>query len=308
MHARVLALLFFVLSAIPALAADPLVDVAWLKANHGKPGVTVLDLRPAKQAYLAGHVPGAIFTDYAKDGWREKNAAGIEGMLPAPEKLATLIGSLGIDNSTLVILVPEGRNAADMGVVTRVYWTLKVLGHDQVSILDGGFAGWVRDVDKDKKPVNPLETADQKPAAKTFKTALRKEMLIEKADVQKALADKTPLVDNRPPDFYVGLTKSPAAKAAGTLPGAQSIPESWLTANNGGTFRTKAQLANLYKAAGVATSGRQINFCNTGHWASLGWFVSSEILGNKEAKVYDGSMAEWTHDASLPIEVKIKAE
>ena len=309
---RFLATLAVILVAVlPASlkAAEPLVDAAWLKANLGRPGVVVLDLKPSRGAYAAGHIPGAVYSDYAKDGWREKNAAGIEGMLPPPEKVELLIGGLGIDNATHVILAAEGRSAADMGTATRIYWTFKVMGHDNVSVLDGGFFAWIAEVDKDKKPVNPLETADVKPAAKVFKANVRADMLIGKADVQKAIAEKrVPLVDNRPQDFFVGLTMSPFAKKAGTLPGAQSVPESWLTVNNGGTFRSKLQMTSLYKAAGVPTSGEQINFCNTGHWASLGWFVASEIMGNKQAKMYDGSMAEWTADPSLPVEVKVKTE
>ena len=295
-----------------AQAADPLVDAAWLKANLAKPGIVILDVRSGagrtKADYLAGHIPGAVFTDYAKDGWREKTKDGIEGQLPPIEKLEALIGRLGIGNDSHVILVPEGRSAVDVGSATRLYWTFKVLGHDTLSLLDGGFVGWVRDVDKDGKPVNPLETTDVKPVAQTFKAKPRPEMIIGKTDVQKALSSKVAVIDNRPQDFHVGLTKSPAAKRAGTIPGAQSLPESWLTANNGGHFRSKSQLTKLYQAQNVPTSGEQITFCNTGHWASLGWFVSSELLGNKQAKMFSGSMAEWTADPNLPVERKIAAD
>ncbi len=84
--AIVLAPLAF-LAPVAAWAAEPLVDVAWLKANLGKPGMVILSVRSGggvgKDAWLKGHIPGAVFTDYAKDGWREKTAAGIEGQLPA---------------------------------------------------------------------------------------------------------------------------------------------------------------------------------------------------------------------------------
>jgi len=72
-------------------------------------------------------------------------------------------------------------------------------------------------------------------------------------------------------------------------------------------FRSKDTIAKLYQAAGVPTSGEQISFCNTGHWASIGWFASSEILGNKDAKMYDGSMTGWTA-AKMPMEAKIKVQ
>jgi thiosulfate/3-mercaptopyruvate sulfurtransferase len=306
------ALVALLLVLAPARAAEPLVDVAWVKANLGRPGVLLLDVRSGagrtRADYLAGHIPGAVFTDYGKDGWRERTKDGIEGQLPPAERLEALIGRLGIDNATHVVLIPEGRNAADMGAATRLYWTFKVLGHDNLSILNGGFFAWVREVDKDKKPVNPLETTDVRPAPRSFKAALRHGMLVGAADVEKAMADSIAIVDNRPQDFHVGLTRSFAARRAGTIPGARSLPESWLTDNNGGTFRTQAQLARLYQAQSVPTAGPQIMFCNTGHWASLGWFVSSEMLGNKDARLYSGSMAEWTADPRRPVEVKVKAD
>ncbi|HRD75009.1 MAG TPA: rhodanese-like domain-containing protein, partial [Hyphomicrobiaceae bacterium] len=93
-------------SAAPSMT--PLVDAAFLRANLGKPGLVVLEARGLpKAAYLVGHIPGAVFTDYGKDGWREKSAAGVDGMLPPPEKVAKLIGSLGIDNDSHVIIVPD---------------------------------------------------------------------------------------------------------------------------------------------------------------------------------------------------------
>ena len=81
-----------------------------------------------------------------------------------------------------------------------------------------------------------------------------------------------------------------------------------MTANGGGAFRQPSELAVLFDTAGVSTTGKQVNFCNSGHWASIGWFVSHEILGNEEAKMYDGSMLEWSADASLPIEQHVKLQ
>ncbi|HRY06991.1 MAG TPA: sulfurtransferase [Hyphomicrobiaceae bacterium] len=308
-----LALMGFVLAALPAAAADPLVSADWVKSNLGKPGIVLLDVSSgggrSKADFVAAHIPGSVFTDYAKAGWRERNAEGVNSMLPPAAKLEKIIGALGIDNATHVVLIPMGKRAQDTGAATRLYWTFKVLGHDDVSILDGGYLGWVADVDKEtKKPVNPLETGESNPQAKEFKANVRQDMIATKDDVKAAMADKEPLVDNRPNDFFLGISKSKDAKVGGTLPGATNLPEAWLTVNNGGKFRSKDQLAKLYQAAGVATTGKQINFCNTGHWASLGWFVSSEIMGNKQARMYDGSMAEWTRDDKAPVQRTIVIE
>lgn len=296
-----------------AQAAQPLVDVAWVKANTGKSGIVFLDVRgklagKSKADYLRAHIPGAVWTNYLKDGWRSKDKTGTPGQMAPVAKLEKLIGGLGIDNNTHVVIVPQGAKALDVGTAARIYWTFKVLGHDKVSILNGGMAAYGKIDPKTKKPVNPLEKGDNKPTAKTFKASLRKEMIVTKADVQSAQAAGITLVDNRPHNQFVGINRHKLAKRSGTIPGATNLPENWLTQNGGGMFRPSAQLAKLYAAAKVATSGKQINFCNTGHWASLGWFVSHELMGNKEAKMYDGSMLEWSADKSLPIDQKVALE
>ncbi len=289
-----------------AMAAEPLVDAAWVKANIGKAGVVFVDTRPQVD-YLRGHIPGAVHTDYAKDGWRVKKG-DVVGMFPDDTgKLAKLIGDLGIDNSTHVILVAPGKISTDMGIATRLFWTFKVLGDDNVSVFNGGMAAYLADVDKKGNPTNPLEKGMAKPAAKTFKVSLRKDMLPNRDDVKAAMDKGVTLVDNRPSDQYLGVTRPPVDTASGTISHARNVPQEWLTKNGGGTFRSKAELEKLYSAAGVPTAGKQINFCNTGHWASIGWFVSSQVLGNKQAEMYDGSMSDWTHH-KMPTETHIKVE
>ncbi len=289
-------------------AATPLVDVGWVLANQGKPRIVFLDVRGKlgganKATFLRAHIPGAVWTNYLKDGWRIKDKAGTVGQLPSTAKLEKLIGGLGIGNSDHVVIVPVGGKALDMGTATRVYWTFKVLGHDKVSILNGGMNAYTKKKDaKTKKPVNPLAKGASKPTAKTFKASLRKDMLVTKADVQKASASGGMLVDNRPHNQFLGINRHGKAKRNGTIPGSRNLPENWMTMNGGGMFRKSSELAKLYDLAGVPTSGAQISFCNTGHWASLGWFTSSEILGNKQAKMYDGSMVEWSADKALPMQ------
>ena len=297
------ALSLFLATAASAYAAEPLVDVAWVKANMGKPGVALVDVQqPAN--YLGGHIPGAANTDFGKSGWREERASDkVPDMFPDKlDKLVAHIGSLGIDNSTHVVLVPPGREYGDMGWATRIYWTFKVLGHDNVSILNGGMSAWAKD------KANPIETGAAKVAAKTFTPHLRKDMIATIADVKAAKAKGALLVDSRPEDQYAGINRNPKASMNGTLEGAKNLPSGWTTENGNGTFRPKAQLEQLYKVANVPTSGEQITFCNTGHLASIGWFVSSELVGNKKTKLYDGSMVEWTLAKAGPVEQKVKLQ
>ncbi len=286
-----------------AWAAEPLVDVKWAIANVGKPGIVFVDFQSSKD-YSDGHIPGAVNTNYGKDGWRaERKEDKVPDMLPADVgPLAAMIGTkLGIDNDTHVVLVPQGNTALDVGQATRVYWTFKVLGHDKVSILNGGIASY----SEDEKA--PMEKGIVKAVPKTFKANVRKEMLVTMDDVKKArAAGNVLLVDNRPEDQYVGIAKHPKAPISGTIAGAKNLPNQWTTVNGGGEFRSKAQLEKLYAYAGVPTTGAQINFCNTGHWASVGWFVSSELMGNKQARMYDGSMVEYTMLKGEGVEAKVK--
>ncbi|MGI9304474.1 MAG: sulfurtransferase [Gammaproteobacteria bacterium] len=290
-----------------ALAADPLVDVDWIKAHSCDDGVRVLDIRNrldggSKTAYLQGHIPCAVHTDYLKDGWRSA-VNKVPGQLSNPDNLAKLAGRLGIGNDTHVVVYHHGKNALDMGSATRLYWTFKVLGHDEVSILNGGYLAYAAD------EKNKIEKGANKPEAVAFKSNLRTEMLITKDDVKKAIEDDSiSLVDLRPNHQFVGINRHPKARRSGTIPTARNLPESWVTANGGGAMRPVAQLKQLYAAAGLDPNAKQINFCNTGHWASLGWFVNSELMGNSNAMLYDGSMVEWSADDSLAMEQKVAIE
>ncbi len=290
-----------------SMAAQPLVDVNWIKQHSCDENVKVLDIRNgidggSKATYEKGHIPCAVYTDYLKGGWRSE-INKVPGQLSKTEDLEKLIGGLGIDNDTHVVIYHHGKNAADMGSATRMYWTFKVLGHDEVSILNGGYLAY----SADKK--NKIEKGDNKPEVKTFAANVRTDMLISKDDVKKAIEDDAvTLVDMRPNHQYVGINRHGKARRNGTIPTAKNLPESWVTTNGGGAFRPPEELAKLYALAQVDPGAKQISFCNTGHWASLGWFVGSELMGNKNVLLYDGSMVEWSADESLPMEQQISLE
>lgn len=296
MKLRQYLLLFLLLFTSPLLlAAQPLVDGAWLVANLDKPNLLVVDLQPGP-AYLQYHVPGAIHSDYAD--WRRPDAKGTPQMLPPVTELEQLIGGLGIDNQTHVVLVVTGRSAGELASATRVYWTLKALGHDAVSILDGGLIAYAQGQGRLEKELN-------QPRATTFKTQLRPEYRVDAEQVKAALDTSTRLIDNRSGAEHMGLL-SGEKERPGTLPGAVNLPFDWLTVNGGATFHKPENLKRIYQAVGVPLQGEQISFCHTGHRTSLAWFVSHELLGNTRARLYDGSIAEWAVDPALPMEQKIK--
>lgn len=287
------------------LSAQPLVDADWLATHSCDEGVVVVDIRPDGEVVKESHVPCAVHAPYPEAGWRVERD-DIPGQLPPTEELAKLIGGLGIDNDSHVVIYSPGFSSSDTAAGTRVYWTFKVIGHDNVSLLDGGFAHYQSDMAGGKRRPLTTHSETRRPTAKRFEAALQADLLATRAEVKSAIDQGVSLVDHRPADMYLGINRHPAAPRSGTLPTAGNVPERWLTENAGGQFRSKEVLSRLFETANVPTSGPQINFCNTGHWASIGWFVSHELLGNKEAKLYDGSMVEWSRYDELPIEQKIK--
>ena len=126
--------------------ADPLVTPQWLNEHLADTDLVVLDIRSAidgggAQAYAAGHIPKSVHSDYDKAGWRVTRN-NVPFMVPTVPELEKLIGDLGIDEDTHVVVVPAGVNVLDFGSAARTYWTLKYAGVKNVSILDGGVAAW----------------------------------------------------------------------------------------------------------------------------------------------------------------------
>lgn len=287
----ILAFLAFALFATESFAADgmgPLIDSRWLAVHAAEPGIVIIDTR--------SHIPGAVHTDYGRDGWRVTDANGTPGMFPSDATglgaLADRIGEMGIDNDSHIVLVPRGRDEIDLGVATRIYWTFKVLGHDKVSILNGGMMAYLEEASR------PL-TRDLTPSnLRTFDVALRSDMLLQEAEVKQAMVRDHTLIDARPVSQFQGRTKSGAVTRPGTIPGARSLPAENLTRPQSGAFQSATALDRLFVSAGVGKTNAPILFCNTGHWASVNWFVASELLGMKDARLYDGSMAEWTADST----------
>jgi thiosulfate/3-mercaptopyruvate sulfurtransferase len=293
-----LALVMAALTA-PALGADvtPLVGVDWLKAHLHDQDLVVLDIRSAidgggTQAYEAAHIPGSVHSDYDKAGWRVTRR-DVPFMVPTTAELEKLIGDLGIDEDTHVVVVPAGVNVLDFGSAARTHWTLKYVGVSKVSILDGGIAAW-------KQASLPVETGAKAPSPKIFTATVDKSILAEAGDVE-VIESKggATLIDARPASFFAGKEKAPNAAAYGHIPGARNVDSSEFYDSASNRLKPTAALAKI--ANGIATEP-VVAYCNTGHWAATDWFVLHELLGNKAARLYAGSMVEWTSNPGRPIE------
>jgi thiosulfate/3-mercaptopyruvate sulfurtransferase len=288
--------LFLMAAPVRAAEAQPLVSAAWLNDHLKDSGLVVLDVRSAldgggEKAYLEAHIPGSVHSDYDKAGWRVTRN-NVPFMVPTAAELEKLIGDLGIDEDSHVVVVPAGVSVLDFGAAARTYWTLKYAGVKKLSILDGGVAAW-------KKAGYPLVAGSSKPSPAIFTATIDKSILAEAPEVEKLQAGhNATLIDARPAPFYTGKEKAPAASAYGRIPGAVNVDSAAFYDDNTNTLKPKAELE---KVAREVSGGPAVTYCNTGHWAATDWFVLHEVLGREQTRLYAGSMVEWTSNASRPI-------
>jgi len=277
--------------------AEPLVSVQWLNDHRADSNLVVLDIRSAidgggAQAYAAAHIPGSVHSDYDKAGWRVTRN-NVPFMVPTTPELEKLIGDLDIDEDSHVVVVPAGVNVLDFGSAARTYWTLKYAGVKDVSILDGGVAAW-------RQAGLPTESGTKAAVPKIFTASVDKSILALASDVESIEGKGgATLIDARPASFFTGKEKAPASQAYGHIPGAVNIDSGRFYDQTTNRLKSKAELAAIISAV---PEGPTVSYCNTGHWAATDWFVLHELLGHKEARLYAGSMVEWTTNASRPIE------
>ncbi|MEX2132092.1 MAG: rhodanese-like domain-containing protein, partial [Pseudohongiellaceae bacterium] len=230
--------------------------------------------------FARGHLPGAVESSYAS--WR----GPIEnpGALPDLSTLTQLVQNLGIEVSTPVVVVHAGSTPADMGSATRVYWTLKSLGVMDVAVINGGLQAW-------RDQGLPLSTESAEVFPSDFMPRWNEQWRVTTAEVEALVeSGEARLIDSRPPAFFQGLQSS--FGRPGTIKGASNLTyESWF---DGDRLRTVDELRAIYAAHGSIESPITVNFCNTGHWSSISWFVMSELLQVSNTRLYAESIAEWS--------------
>ncbi|QRM33562.1 sulfurtransferase [Microvirga sp. VF16] len=282
------------------MTTSPLVPVDWLSDHIADSSVLIVDIRSAESggraAFEAGHVPGAVHSDYAAVGWRIAEG-GAGGLLPDAGHLSALLSRIGITPEHHVVIVSAGEAASDFSAAARVYWTLKALGHRQVSILDGGYRAW-------QESGGPVVAGVSAPTPSPhYPVRLTGSLRAETHAVEKVVAhgDAT-LLDGRSQAQFDGREKSPQVGRAGHLPGALHLDHCRAIQPGTGRLRPVAELEQLYEQI---PPGPVVSYCNTGHLASTNWFILSEMLKRPDVRLYDGSMSEWTQDPSRPVATNV---
>ncbi len=290
-------ILLLVLICSPAAALDELVDSMWLKANKASNDLILLDIQNQTH-YRWLHIAGAINAPYKK--WRTNKQSKKPGMLPPIKQMEQFLGELGINNENTVVIIAGGNRPGDMAAASRVFWTLKILGHQKVAILNGGLVDYAANFSSD------VETINRSRPTTGYKANPNYSILATSKNILAALQDNALLLDARTLGEYVGVITARPNERPGTIPGAKHLPFDWMV-NDRGHIRNRNEITTLFNSVGLNPhKDGTIHFCHSGNRAALNWFVDYAVLGNRNAKLYDASMSEWAVDQTLPIQTRIK--
>jgi thiosulfate/3-mercaptopyruvate sulfurtransferase len=275
-------------------AKPVLVTTDWLVEHLNDDNLVVAEVDENPDLYDEGHIPGAI-----KLHWRDDLQDPVERDLVEKEAFERLMGERGISNDTTLVLYGDKNN----WFAAYAYWYVKIYGHQDVRILDGGRQKWI---DESRE----LSTDVPQTSSATYTARDRDETIRARRDAVLKAIGKDALVDVRSPQEFSGeLIAAPGyeqegAQRAGHIPSAQSIP--WAQAvNDDGTFKSADALRELYGTKGITPDRQVTAYCRIGERSAHTWFVLRELLGYEDVRNYDGSWTEWGNLVDVPIEKSI---
>jgi thiosulfate/3-mercaptopyruvate sulfurtransferase len=278
-----LAILAVVLPLPAAEPAYPRPELLVEAADLARPGqvdrFVILDAR-GRAAYQDGHIPTAVWVDHA--AWARAFGDGQDA-----EGWAKRVGELGIDGRKPVVVYDDARckDAA------RIWWILRYWGVRDVRLFNGGWKAWPAAGGAVEKTANRPRPAEFKLAAQARRLSTKKELL-------KLLEDRPPqIVDARSADEHCGVADT--TKRNGAIPGAKHLEWSD-TLNRNGRFKSAAELAKLFKDAGIDPGKPAVTYCQSGGRAAVMAFAL-ELMGGRDVRNYYRSWAEWGNADDTPV-------
>jgi len=252
----------------------------------------LMDSDAGRASYLHEHIPGAVYADLDNDLAAPVGPATGRHPLPDAAVLADTFGRLGVSNSSHVVVYDDCSGA----VASRAWWLLRWLGHDKVSLLDGGIKHW-------RALQLPLESGEIGVAREQFEFMARPQLVLETSEIVDAGATcaTLKLVDARDAKRFAGSAE-PIDTIAGHIPGAISLPLS-ASLNDDGTWKDQKQLRQLWDTTlGEGTDGPWSVMCGSGVTACH-LVISGLLAGRPDPRVYVGSWSEWIRDPNREIAV-----
>ena len=281
---------------------DFLVSTEWLARHLDDPAVRVLDPStlllpkpdysmydavPARDTFEKGHVPGAAFVDIGKE--LSTPDPRLRFMLPDAQTFAAAMAGLGVSDDSCVIAY----STVGHWWATRLWWMLKVFGHERVAVLDGGFQKWK----SENRPVETGAATARAPGSYTPRPPNR-EMVASREDVLAAIgADEVCNINALRPEQHAG-TGGVTYGRRGHIAGSINIPAA-AQANADNTFKNIEALREMFAPA--MQKPKVIAYCGGGI-AATSTAMALAMLGHNNVKVYDASLTEWAADAELPME------
>lgn len=268
-----------------------LVSTEWLEANLGASGLVVVESDEDVLLFETGHIPGAVKLD-----WHTDLNDPVTRDYVSNEDFTALMRRKGVRRDDTIVIYGDKSN----WWAAYALWVLKLFGHEDVRLLDGGREKWIAEGRPLTTEVPALQPSD-------YPAVVRDDSLIRafRDDVLAHLGQ--PLIDVRSPEEYSGeRTHMPAypeegALRGGHIPGAASVP--WAkAAGELGVFKSRAELEDLYlNQAKLKTGDDVIAYCRIGERSSHTWFVLKYLLGFDSVRNYDGSWTEWGSLVGVPI-------
>ena len=282
---------------MPYAHPEALVGAEWLAAHLDDPHVRVVDssfklpgITPtAREDYDRGHIPGTVFFDI--DDIAEPGTS-LPHMIPSPELFARKMEGLGIGDDDRVIVY----DSAGLSSAGRAWWMLRLFGHRNVALLDGGLPQW-------KADGRPLETAVPNPPLRRFTARLDPALVRDKHALLGSLATRREqVVDARAAGRFAGVAEEtrPGLRR-GHIPGSRNLPYDRVTDPQTHRLRDAEALSELFRDAGVALDRPIVTSCGSGVTACALAFAL-HLIGHPGAAVYDGSWSEWGLPGDTPVE------
>ena len=269
---------------------EVLVDTKWLTEHLNDPNLRILEVDMDPDSYKGTHIPGAFFWHIFTDLLLPDLGINLDGVA-----VETLLYRSGISNETTVVAY-----GSYPGTGAFIFWLLKLFGHQDVRVLNGGHQKWM----SENRPVTAeLSTF---PSTQYKVKPLDSNLRVLSKEVQASLTRTDQiLIDVRSIEEYRGksfLMKPPeGTERAGHIPGAVHL-EHMLTLNEDGTFKSFDELQTLYSSRGVTPDKEIFPYCAIGGRSSYVWFVLKYLLGYPKVRNYDGSWNEWSRLPETPVE------